>query len=384
MRKPRQKRRYGTGSVLQRPDGLYVAQVSFGRREDGKRDRRSFSSRVRSEVEIWLDNQRPWDPDPDGLPVPRHRVDAWLERWLAGVGPQVRPTTVRRYEELCRVWITPLIGTLPFARLTAADVRRIPAAMTRAGRSPATAAAALTVLRMALNQAVRDGYLARNVAESVKAPRLTSEPIRAISVDEANAVLAATKASSIGPLVAVAMGTGLRIGELLALRSSDVRPDAVVVTGSIRPVPRAEGKGYQLVRESPKTKRSIRTVALTELARKGIADERQRHPRVGYIFATADGQPLDPRNVTRAFSLQLKRAGLPAMRFHDLRHAYATLMLAAGVPLRVVQHSLGHTSIALTAAVYAHVLPELSRSSADQFDRLLAKSSANGDPSSRA
>ena len=115
-------------------------------------------------------------------------------------------------------------------------------------------------------------------------------------------------------------------------------------------------------------------MGLTALARAGIEEQRRRQAAAGRIaptlFATMTGGFLDPRNVTKAFQRELATAGLPPMRFHDLRHCYATLMLAAGVPLRVIQASLGHTSIATTAAIYAHVLPELNRQSAERFDDL--------------
>lgn len=380
-KRPKAKRRYHTGSIVERDTGLFVGQVSFGKKPDGTRDRRTFSSHVEADVEVWLRNQIPWVADPDGLPVPAHRLDAWMERWLGSLEGTVRPTTLRGYESFNRVWIAPLIGTIPLARLSVADVRKVPAAILRTQtkakkqRSPATAAAALLVLRMALAAAVRDGYLSRNVALAVKPPRANAGPVTAITVEEAQAILRATDASDIGPIVAVAIGTGLRIGEILAIRPADLRADAVTITGSIKPTPGPDG--YTMEHQLPKTRRSVRSVSLTAIAKRGFAEQKRRDKAAGripaYVFTGPHDGKLDPRQVADAFQAELRKAGLPAMRFHDLRHAYATLMLGAGVPLRVVQASLGHSSIAVTAAIYAHVMPELSRTGAEQFDRLLEK-----------
>jgi integrase len=157
------------------------------------------------------------------------------------------------------------------------------------------------------------------------------------------------------------------------------------VAGSVRPVPREDGTGYVVTWSSEaKTRRSIRSLEMAPFVAAALDAERRRQAEAGvispYVFVTVGrreraGEAVlyDPRSVTRAFQDQLERKGLPRMRFHDLRHAYATLSLAAGVPLRVVQEALGHTSIATTAAVYAHVLPQLQRDAAQRLDELLSE-----------
>jgi integrase len=183
----------------------------------------------------------------------------------------------------------------------------------------------------------------------------------------------------------VAIGTGLRLGELLGLRWADVTGSVIRVTGSVRPVPREDGTGY-VVEWSPeaKTRRSIRSLEIAPFVAAALDAERRRQAEAGvispYVFVTVgrreragDAVLYDPRSVTRAFQAQLVRKGLPSMRFHDLRHAYATMMLTAGVPLQVISASLGHTSVATTAAVYAHVLPELQRDAARRLDELLSQ-----------
>lgn len=369
------RRKRGTGSIPhQRKDGLWVGQVSLGKKSDGTRDRRSFSSRTRGDVEFWMRETLRAHQRGDDVNE-RLTVGAYLDEWFAHVAPTVKPTTSYVYRIHLDKWIIPVIGTEHLLRLTANDVRRVTAGVTKAGRSPRTAQSVLVTLRMALRAAVRDGRVERNVADGVKPPRSTTRKVEAIGADQAKLVLAAfdakkdedgtvTPAHWMHPLVTVAMGTGMRLGELLALRWTDVAHQRIRVTGSVRPTAKLPGDAYRLDRVEPKTVRSIRTLEPAPFVFEALEAQRKlqaTHTVSTYVFTNHAGAFLDPRNVTKAFHLQLKTAGLPPMRFHDLRHAYATLSLTAGVPLRVVQEALGHTSIALTAAVYAHVLPELQR-----------------------
>jgi integrase len=180
-----------------------------------------------------------------------------------------------------------------------------------------------------------------------------------------------------GPLFAVAAGTGLRLGELLGLRWSDLTDGALTVRRSYA---RAEGGGWAMA--EPKTRRSRRTVMLPAVARDGLDRQSEQQAaakdaagsawqdRAGQIFTDAVGRPLHPTAVSHSFRVVADRLGLP-VRLHDLRHTAATLMLGAGVPLKLVSETLGHSSIAVTADVYAHVTPELRREAAAAMDRAL-------------
>lgn len=305
---------------------------------------------------------------------PRLTVAAYLDEWFDHVGPTVKPTTAYVYRLHIDKWIVPIIGSESLLRLDVRDVRRIPAAVVKAGRSPRTAQSILVTLRMALAAAVRDGRVERNVAVGVKAPRSVARKVEAMSPDQARAVLEAFADHWLEPLVVVAMGTGMRLGELLALRWTDTTRGHIRVTGSLRPTARQTGDPYALARVEPKTARSVRTLEPGPFVFDALDRQRKAQAQSAvseFVFTNRAGGWLDPRNVTKAFQLEIKNAGLPPMRFHDLRHAYATLSLAAGVPLRVVQEALGHTSIALTAAVYAHVLPELQREAGKRLDEAI-------------
>jgi integrase len=366
----------GTGSVRQLANGRWQAQVSLGTGPDGKRERRTFTATRREDADFWKREQLRSHARGDAVLDPRLTVGAWLDDWLELVTPTVRPTTAYTYRIHVDRWITPTIGTVSLMRLVPADVRAVSAAVIKAGRSPRTAQSILVTLRMALRAAVRDGRLERNVAEGVKPPRSPMRKVEAIELERARAILAAVEGHWLEPLVIVAMGTGMRLGELLALRWADVAGGRIRVTGSLRPTASRTGDRHELARSEPKTARSIRTLEPAPFVLEALELQRRRQVAAAaspYVFTTQAGAFLDPRNVTKAFQLELKRAGLPPMRFHDLRHAYATLSLTAGVPLRVVQEALGHTSIALTAAVYAHVMPELQREAGRRLQEALSR-----------
>jgi integrase len=348
------------------------------------RERRSFTSRNKADVELWLAEttraiRAGEDPDTVRTTTADH-----LRDWLAEVSRSVKPDTARGYSIAIEKWIVPAIGSTPLTDLTPRSVRLVRDRVVDAGRAPRTAAGVMLVLRMALGHAVNDGLISRNVADAVKPPRKVQRLAPATTPDEARAILSAFEHHRLGPLVKVAIGTGLRLGELLGLRWRDVDGHRLRVTGSVRPVPREGTTGYMIQRsDEAKTKRSIRTLELPDFVVDVLDDERRRQASAGeisiYVFTTegrrdhaGEAVLMDPRNVTKAFQRQLKVVGLPTMRFHDLRHAYATLMLAAGVQLRVIQEALGHTSIATTAAVYAHVLPSLQKDAASRLDEALA------------
>lgn len=350
------------------------------------RERKNFTSRNKADVELWLrETARALraGEDPDTV---RTTTADHLRDWLAEVSQSIKADTARGYSIHIEKWIVPVIGSVPLTDLTPRSIRLVRDHVIAEGRSPRTAAGVLLTLRSALRQAVNDGLISRNVADSVKPPRKLTRLAVATTPDDAKAIIAAFAGHRLEALVTVAIGTGLRQGELLGLRWRDLDGSLLRITGSVRPVPREGISGYTLQRTAEaKTRRSIRTLELPAFVVVALEAERRRQAAAGtispYIFTTEGrreqaGQPvfMDPRNVTKSFQHQLKVAGLPKIRFHDLRHAYATLMLAAGVPLRVIQEALGHTSIATTAAVYAHVLPALQKDAAAKLDEALGGS----------
>jgi integrase len=252
-------------------------------------------------------------------------------------------------------------------------------AKSASGAKPQTTRNIHAVLRRALTQGLRWGVVSRNVATLVDLPRVDRDEVRGLSPADARTVITAVAGDRIEPLVLLSLSTGLRQGEALGLRWQDVDLEAgtVRVRHSLQRMP---GRGVELV--EPKTPRSRRTLALPTSTANALREHRKsqlqerlwagsRWQEADFVFTTSIGTPMIGSDLTRRFQALLRAAGLPPMRFHDLRHGAASLLLAQGVHPRVVMEMLGHSTITLTMNVYSHVIPDLQREAATKMEALL-------------
>ncbi len=368
------------GTIFKRSDGRWTASLNLGY-EDGKRRRKSFYGATRREVAEKLaaalrDAQQ-------GLPIAPDRltVGAFISKWMEDTArPALRPLTFRSYESIVRQHLLPAFGRTPLAKLTPADVQRYTNGKLAAGLSPYTVRNHHAVLRRCLNQAVRWEVIPRNVASVVSPPRITIEEVRPLTPEDARAFLRALDADRLAALYTLTLTLGLRQGEALGLRWEDIDLDAGTI--AIRKTLQRVNGSYVL--GEPKTRRSRRSIALPEELRSILRTHRTRQVEErlragslwegehwGLVFTTEAGKPLSGAVVTHRFQSILRRSGLPRQRFHDLRHAAASFMLAQGVPMRVVMDVLGHSEIAVTANLYRHVMPELQREATNKTANLL-------------
>lgn len=372
----RRRRSNGEGSVYQTADGRWRAALLVTNPIDGTQSRRFVSGRSRAETVRRLDALR-YDAAAGSF-TSDETTGEYLARWLIGAKGRLRPSTYAECVRHVESYFVPAIGTIPLSRLTALDMERAMAGLLARGYSPATVHHARSTVRRALHDAQRDGLLLRNVAALARPPRAERREMRPMTSIEVRALLDATADDPMGPIFALAVSSGLRLGELLGLYWSDVGDGALTVRRSLA---RAEGGGWALA--EPKTARSRRTVMLPHVAVDGLQRQQEQQEaarqavgtawqdRAGLIFTDAVGRHLQPSAVSHAFRLAADRLGLASVRLHDLRHTAATLMLGAGVSLKVVSETLGHSSIGITADVYAHVTPKLRREAADAMDRAL-------------
>ena len=236
------------------------------------------------------------------------------------------------------------------------------------------------VLRAALTQAVRDGLIVRNPAGLSRPVRVEHREMTVLSPAQARTFLDAVRGDRLEALYSTALAVGLRQGEALALRWQDVDLEAATLRVE-HGLQRIAGK-VQLV--PTKSTRSRRTVVIPGMVADALRAHRTRQLEErllaggrwhddAYVFTSTIGTPIDASELRRAFAAVLRRAGLPVIRFHDLRHSAASLMLAQGVAPRGGTETLGHSSITLTMDTYSHVLPALQRQAADAIDRLLGE-----------
>jgi integrase len=343
-----------------------------------------------------------------GLPVPSAQgsVAAYLTYWLENVAVhQLRENTHTRYTAVARLYLIPGLGRKKLAKLTAKDVRtwlnqlrttcqcctrgtdaqrdepRCCAAGTCCGKrlSPLTLAYVHSVLKSALEHAVREEEIPRNVARNVRTGTPRPRRFEPLTADEARQFLASAQGHRLHALFELALHTGLRKGELLGLRWGDL--DLDTGTAAIRRTLQRTSAGG-LTTLPTKTRASERRIALPTRCLQSLKrhDEQQQREReaVGttwqhsrHVFTTAQGGPIDPTTLTRTFTTLLRKAGIRRIRFHDLRHSTATLLLEQGVELVVIKELLGHAHIGVTATVYAHVRLRLQRDAIDTLSTAL-------------
>jgi integrase len=369
------------GSIRQRSTGLWEARVAVGTNPEGSTRRRSFYGRTRKEVleklQDSLTAERRGIPSPGGSKT----VAAFLSEWLQEVERSLAPKTFRRYRELIEHHIVPEIGRVKLGKLTPHDVTMMMRRKQDMGLAPRTIHHMRAVLRRALNVGIRRGELHRNAAGLAEPVKVTDLDVALMPPGEAQDILAAFRDHPLEPIVALALWTGLRQGEILGLRWRDVDVErrTITVAGSLQRL----GGEWRLL--PPKTRRSARTIAMPAPLAPVLTAHRDRQNqqrlRLGLawheeipdlVFTTAIGTPLTGTTVTNRFQWTLKSKDLPVRRFHDLRHGCATLLLASGVDLKTVSAILGHSTIAITANTYAGVLHSLHADAADRITRLLA------------
>jgi len=308
-------------------------------------------------------------------------VGQYLDWWLGDIKPRRRESTWIRYEGEVRNHLKPSLGRIQLGKLNAQQIQTLYGQKLGEGLAPASVAHLNTVLGAALGQAVKLGMVQRNVATMATTPsaRVERRVMRALSFDEVRQLLDAASDDPLEASWVLAVTTGMRRGELLALQWNDVHLGraSVQVRHSLW-----HGKGGVWSLKLPKTARSRRKITLSQLGvaamRRHRASQDRQRLRMGSIWQDHDlvftddiGQPLRGNHILeRRFLPLLEAAGLPRIRFHDLRHTAATSMLMDGIPPIVVSEMLGHSSIAMTSDLYGHVMPDVQRSAAASFDRL--------------
>lgn len=365
------KRGNNEGTIYKRKDGRWTAAVSL---ENGSR--RYLYGKTRQEVARKLTVAL---RDKDlGVPATpeRQTLGGHLEHWLDVTEPTIRYSTFKRYEEYVRLHVIPVLGKIRISRLTPQHIQELYALKLSEGLSPTTVNHLHAVLYRALGQALRWGLIARNVTDAVDPPRKSHTEMQTLNPEQAKQLLDSARDDRLEALYVLALTTGMRQGEMLALHWRDVDLNELVL--QVR---------WTLERNrvlgEPKTKKARRQITLTPLAAEALRRHkvRQYEERLAagrdwidldLVFTNQVGSYVDADNLRhRSFPRLLEEAGLPAMRFHDLRHSAATLLLSLGTHPKIVQEILGHSQISVTMDTYSHILPGLQEEAAAKLNALL-------------
>ena len=370
------RRGNGEGTITQRKDGRWAAGVSL---PNGKRKfayGRTREGAGRKLIALQKTVQ-------DGLPVTSDQltVGGFADTWLETVKPTLSASTYRRYEGVLRVNVVPVIGKIRMSKLQPAHLLNLYSSCLASGLSPRTVRHVHTVIHTMLAKAARWDAVARNIAALVSPPKVPYREMITLSAEEANALLSAARGTRLEAIWTVAIMTGLRSGELLALRWKDIDLNAACldVTGTLT------RQGSDLVRTDPKTPRSRRRIALPESVVHALRQHRTAHfeerLKVGpawqdgdYVFTNRVGGPIDQDNLLkREFRPLLKQAGVrPDATVRDLRHTAISLALSQGTAATDVSEMAGHSNVGVTLSVYAHALPGAPKRATDSIAAALA------------
>jgi integrase len=310
-------------------------------------------------------------------------VAGFLSDWFDHAH-DLAPKTLERYRQIADRQINPHLGAIELQKLKPAQVRNWHGLLLKRGLSPGTARLAHQVLRRALSRAVEDEAVSRNVASGVSAPKVEAEEVAILNVDQINEVLSKLDGHWLHPIATLALGTGMRRGELLALRWEDIdfNNAAITIERSL------EETNAGLRFKSPKNKRSRRIISLSAstvaVMRAFRLQQLEIKMAVGHrsdlVFATIDGAPRAPDTLSVDWRRVSAAKGLPSVNFHALRHTHASALINAGLDVVKVSRRLGHASPTITLRVYAHLFDKKSADTqpADAIERLLAPELAPG------
>ena len=371
------KKANGEGTVFQRPNGRWSGQC-YVTQTDGRRVRRTVTGATKREVENKISELIEREESGRRIAPAALTVETYLREWLGQVViHRVRPNTLAAYRFQAERYLIPDLGKKRLSALSARDLRLYFESMRRRDIGARTVGYVHATLRAALEDAVREELLDRNVAKLVRVPRPEKVDREPLTVDEVKTLLRHSRDDRLFALIAVLALLGLRRSEALGLTWTDVDLDAGWLQVR-RGLQRIDGR---LTSMPTKTARSRRTIPLPgviveALIRHQEAQEKERvelaekWPDLGYVFTTPIGTPIDPRNCTRIVQNACREAGVRVVRLHDFRHGCVSVLLGLGVPPRTAMDIAGHSTIEMTMNVYGHVTLDEKREALDRLGGL--------------
>ncbi len=371
-------RRRGSGSVFRRPERKggkeWVAQIIL---EDNKTKQRYFYTQAEADEAL---NEMLYEQKRGMLATgPKQKLADHLTYWLEHVKKRtIRASTYVRYHIALEKHILPALGQLVLSKVTLRTIQQFYNQKLDEGQSPSSVSTMNKVLYQALAYAVKERLIMVNPCIGVSLPSEKRRKVQPLTVEQAQQLIHEVKDTMMEPFIALALVVGIRHGELLALRWQDI--DLAQGTIAIHAT-LTQDETYHFVVGDPKTASSERVILLPQPIREMLRSHqtRQREIRLkagsawqeyDLVFCTNKGRYLWPANVRQRFYRILRRAGLPRMHIHDLRHSASTLLRKMGVDLKVIQEILGHSTIDMTANVYSHVLPSMQQEAIEKMQRM--------------
>ena len=379
------RRANGEGNIRKRKDGRWEGRYTAGYDlESGKRIIKNVLGKTQAEVKEKFKAAISESQRLDVSKAGTYTVSSWVKTWYEVYAePRIRPNTKAYYTNYIENHIIPRIGSVPLNKLTTIQIQRFYNNLQKTGRvqrknfpelrdkslSPRVVRGVHTLLHNCLEQAVAERLILANPAQGCKLPQLEKREMKILPQEKIGMYLAEAERRGLLAAFYLELTTGLRRGELLALQWTDL--DVENRTLSItKQVNRING---ELVVSPPKTRNSIRTLALPQQAVDLLVSEHKKHPTNPYLFPSPKtGTMYDPDAFRRTHDKILKAIGAEHIRFHDLRHTFATLALQNGVDIKTVSGMLGHFSAGFTLDTYAHVTTSAKREAAKTMGNILS------------
>lgn len=379
------KRGQNEGSIRKRTDCTWEARVTIGISPDGKQQRKSLYGKTRQEVSAKMTDllnnlQKGLITNPTEMTLAE-----WLDYYMPEYKKRyVKPTTYINYTVKVENHIKPAIGHHKLKTLRQDIIQKFVNTLTDKGLAPSTVEDVYKLLRNALETAVDDGLIVRNVANKVKLPKIPKPKINVLTPEQQDAFVEQAKKTYMGSIYIFDLCTGMRLGELLGLKWSDIdfQNMELHVTRTLRKVkdPDNADESWHLEFGSPKTAASERTIPLNETAVKVLADvfaqQEKNQTKAGtayedndLVFATQLGRPLDPTNMRRTFYNICEKIGIRGFHPHCLRHTFTTRGAENNIDIRVIQRILGHATMNETNETYTHVSNSLKRAEILKLDK---------------
>jgi integrase len=363
------------GAIYQRANGSWQAQVSI----EGRRLSNSFPSR--NECRLWI--KEITEQKEKGLSILSANLTLgdFLDQWLSSVRHKLRPMTWMQYKGIAEHHLKPQLGKTKLLELKPVIVQSLYAKKLDKGVGVRTVQMMHAVLHRSLKIAEKQGLIANNPIEAVEKPTYSKTEMKVLSDDEVRSLLSFARGGPLELIIQLAVTTGMRKGELLGLRWGDVDWASSTIRVQ-RQLQRMPGRG--LVNSQPKTNQGIRTVQIgSETLRKLMAQKSLQEKVFGNgkgneqnVFLSSAGTAKEPRNLVREFKALLKKSDLPDVRFHDLRHTAASLMLMSGMPVMRIARQLGHAKPSTTLDIYGHLIPGLEVEAAERIDQIVTSIAA--------
>ncbi len=375
------RRSNGEGSIRKRKDGRWEGRYTAGfDPATGKQVFKNVLGKTQNEVKEKLKKALEESQKLDFTRTGKYTVSQWMEEWFENVCTiKVRPSSHQTYRGYIDHHITPYIGKTPIEKLSTMDlqklcrklmdkgrVERIESEKQPKGLSAKTVRNIIQIISSAMDFAVAQKIITENPCKAVELPKVEKQEMQTIPAEQLQAFLTEAKASGVYEMYYIELSTGLRRGELLGLKWQDIDFKNGIITVR-RQVARVNGE----ITEAPlKTKNSYRRVSISPQAIEVLKAQKAK-TNSEYVFPSPTGGPISPDSVNNMLKRVLARASIPKVRFHDLRHTFATIALQNGVDIKTVSSVLGHFSAGFTLDTYAHVTTAAQKEAAVTMGNVL-------------